>query len=80
MLTLNFIYCFELKTRPDTDSVSTLVFQLLKLTTGYSKHSIPSMLFASFNFKGNPSSVLLSVLDPEQNKFFSDNYLEEDYD
>lgn len=32
------------------------------------------------NFKGDPSSVLLSVLDPEQNKYFSDNYLEEEYD
>lgn len=29
---------------------------------------------------GDPASALLSVLDPEQNKYFSDNYIEEDYD
>lgn len=32
------------------------------------------------DYKGDPASVLLEILDPEHNKFFSDNYIEEDYD
>lgn len=32
------------------------------------------------DYKGDPASILLEILDPEQNKYFSDNYIEEEYD
>lgn len=32
------------------------------------------------DYHGDPASTLLEVLDPEQNKLFSDNYIEEEYD
>lgn len=34
----------------------------------------------SKDYKGDPSNILLEILDPEQNKNFSDNYIELEYD
>ncbi len=58
-----------------------------KIISGLKKVKTLNTLFlldeidkVSSDYRGDPASALLEVLDPEQNNTFNDNYLEIDYD
>ncbi len=57
-----------------------ILLNLKKAKTGNPIFVLDEIDKIGHDFKGDPSSAMLEVLDPEQNTTFHDNYLDIDYD
>jgi len=57
-----------------------IVQNLAKVETRNPLYLLDELDKMSMDFRGDPASALLEVLDPEQNNSFNDHYLEVDYD
>jgi len=57
-----------------------IVQNLAKVETRNPLYLLDELDKMAMDFRGDPASALLEVLDPEQNNSFNDHYLEVDYD